>query len=91
VPILPVTCLRIGSRGSIGASDLALVEPPTGSAALWRSASSGHWPTTGPALAVNELPVADVDALVVELRRATLGNHLAGEDRCAVRDVFWVQ
>jgi hypothetical protein len=80
---LPVTGFTCQLHTLTGAIDLVILEQPAtlpGAAAVARACAAVD---DGAPLAGDELPVADLDVLIVELRRQALGDEVVGEASCA--------
>ena len=79
---LPVSGLEVRLRLPDGHDDVVLAESPIGAplvlALIGRLASLED----GSPLEAARLPVADLEVVLVELRRALLGDRLTGEVRC---------
>jgi len=79
---LPVSGLDVRLRLPDGHDDVALAESPIGAPLLLRLIGSLASREDGSPLEPGRLPVADLEAILVALRRTLLGDRLTGEVRC---------
>jgi len=80
--VLPVSGVAVALRQPTGAEDLLLTEHRVDDPAL-ALALAERLGRTDPALDWAELPVSDIDTLIVRLRQAILGNRVIAEVTCA--------
>jgi hypothetical protein len=79
---LPVSGLEVRLRLPDGHDDVALAESPIGAPLLLRLIGRLASREDGSPLVPGRLPVADLEAILVALRRTLLGDSLTGEVRC---------
>jgi hypothetical protein len=80
--VLPVSGVAVALRQPTGAEDLLLTEHRIDDPAL-ALALAERLGRTDPALDWAELPVSDIDTLIVRLRQAIIGNRVIAEVTCA--------
>jgi hypothetical protein len=83
VPRLPVSGIGIHVRAPDGADDLLLLEQPVGPTLAVGLLSRLVTRDGGGVLDAADLPVADIEAVLIRLRQLLLGDRLVGEARCA--------
>jgi len=79
---LPVSAAVVDYLAPTGEDDLALVGGPGGWAGAAALASRRVVGSDGGAIDVGQLPVGDLDAIIVELRRRSLGDSIVSEAAC---------
>jgi hypothetical protein len=80
---LPISGLEVRWRPACGNQDLALAEGPAGLAGAIAFLQAGLEDSHGAPLDAAQLPVGDLDLLVVVHRRELLGDGFVAEDTCA--------
>ncbi len=82
MPWTPIAGIAYACAPATGADDLALLESGLGLDAAIALVGGRARTSGGDRIAATELPVGDLDAIVVELRRAALGDRMIAEGRC---------
>jgi hypothetical protein len=84
---LPISGLAVDIRQPTGREEMLLLEMPAGSAELALAlAERLARAADGGSIAWRELPVADLDAFVLRMRQALLGDRIIADVRCREPD-----
>ena len=86
MPRTPIAGVTYRWREATGDDDVMLLEAGPGLATAVELVARRACGEDGGPLNADALPVGDVDAIVVELRRAALGDELIAEGRCGACD-----